>query len=83
MTAHASHTWGPHHAGLRWVECSACTVLLHEPEAEAACPGDSTLVDAGRASRRAERARAFVRIARSEAGWLPPPSSRAIGMWQT
>jgi len=33
-----SHVWGPHKAGIRWVQCQRCDCLLHEREAKEHCP---------------------------------------------
>lgn len=73
-----SHNWGPHHAGLRWVECRACTALLHEPEAQLPCTGEPSLVEAGRRARREGMARAMERIAVAESGGRPVPGLRRL-----
>jgi hypothetical protein len=83
VSAHGSHDWGPHHAGIRWVECSACTALLHEPEAELECLGEPSLVEAGRASRLAEWTRRMLAVARRESRHRPGVVDHAdLGLWQ-
>jgi hypothetical protein len=73
---------------LRWVECSACTALLHEPEAKLECLGEPSLVESGRARRLAEWRRRMLVILKRESGLNAGVVGRqelrdqGFGMWQ-